>query len=261
MEPIIAKSRKHFIKLKQALQEPFFYVVDKLLKRRGYIFTSKNMKAKFFLPYVKSDFIQRYIYKKKHYFEYDNLEYVCKLWNNGIIGKELKDGIVLDIGANIGNHTLYFALECHAKMVYCFEPVPDTFSVLSKNIEINGLGGAKLINAAVGETSGFADIVSYSRKNTGMATLEESRNGAIKMVAIDDIVLPEKICLVKVDVEGFEISVIKGMKETLKRNMPYIIIETQYCNYETVVDELQEFGYKHIIISESPYERDCLFYM
>ena len=138
METCVKNKQKNFVGLKTKVLKFYYFVVDIFLKHNDYIFRPPQpLKSIFYLPYVKKDFIQQLIYRKKQYFEQENLDYICKKWENGLIGHTLKNSSVLDVGANIGNHTLYYLNECHAKSAYCFEPVPDTFRILSKNIEIN----------------------------------------------------------------------------------------------------------------------------
>ena len=261
LEPIIIKKKKRFRGLKKALQSPYFWLVDLVMKRKNYIFTNPSMSSKFYLPYVKTDFIQRYVYRKKSYFEQDNLDYICKKWNDGVIERTIRKSLVLDIGANIGNHTLYYLNECGAKSVCCFEPVPDTFEILKRNIEINNMQDrVQLHNAAVGETVGKASVTYYSQSNTGMSTIEKNTDGNIKMISVDDMKIEERIGLVKIDVEGFEIPVLKGMINTLKSNLPYISMEVDDEISDDVVKMLTDIGYKMLVISKSPNYRDCLFY-
>lgn len=261
MEPAIKNKQSRLLWIKRALIAPYFFCVDIFLRRKGYVFISNKMRSKFYIPYVKTDFIQRYIFRKERYFEQDNLDYICNEWNRGIVKNTIKDTIILDIGANIGNHTLYYLNECNAKKVICFEPVSDTFRILSRNVEINNLSDkAVLINAAVGESDGSAIMSSYDIQNTGMATVEPSDNGPIKMISIDNYQLFDKIGLVKIDVEGFELSVLKGMVNVLKKDKPFISIEIRDSIFDDVNHYLNELGYNYEIVKKAPHYSDCLFY-
>jgi FkbM family methyltransferase len=85
----------------------------------------------------------------------------------------MRDGVVLDIGTNIGNHTLYFANECMAKKIISFEPAQDTFAMLQENIKINHLENVvTLINKGVGEKSTRARIHYRNINDIGATSLE-----------------------------------------------------------------------------------------
>ena len=219
---------------------------EKIAKKNNYIFNLNNIAVRFYLPYYNIDFIQKTIVSSGNYFEINNLNYICKQWHCGIIGEVIKTKAVLDIGANIGNHTLYYTKECGAGSVYCFEPVKDTFATLKKNIEINGIENAvHLFNKGVGHASCKAKISTYNKENIGGTIIEPSISGDIEVISIDELEIIEDIGLVKIDVEGFEIEVLKGMLKTLCRNKPYIAIEIRDRNFEEAQSILSSFGYTY----------------
>jgi FkbM family methyltransferase len=212
-----------------------------------YLPQNERVHSKFYLPLVckerglDSDAIQYCIFALDNYYEFDELEYVKskKYINN--------NATILDIGANIGNHTLYFANECEANHIYAFEPVEKTFSYLKKNVQINGLEErVDLFNCGVGEKSGKAAIESFDEKNIGATTLSLNNVGDIPIVAIDDLVLNINIDFVKIDTEGFEISVIKGMGTLLKVCRPNIWVEASEDNLRIILELLNEIGYKKV---------------
>ena len=221
----------------------------------------EGLKTKFYLPNVKTDSIQQYIFKNNNYFELNNLDYICHQWNNGAVGKAIENNVVLDIGANIGNHTLYYLNECNAKKVYCFEPVVDTYNVLYENIILNNLlERTCLYNVGIGSKSGKANISSYNMYNIGGTTIEMSDDGNISVVAIDDIDIPGFISMVKIDVEGFELYAIKGMQKTLEKYKPYLTIEIRNRHKNEVISLLSNLGYNHIMLDQDIDYADYLFY-
>lgn len=236
--------------------------IDLIMKKRHYILEIEGLKTKFYLPYVKTDSIQRYIYKNKNYYECENLEFICHQWNNGEIGISIENNVVLDIGANIGNHTLYFLNECNAEKIYCFEPVKDTFRILIKNIAINNLSNkVYLNNVGVGSNSGKAKVSSYDMSNIGGTTIEMSDDGNIDVVAIDDLNITGDIRMVKIDVEGFEVSALNGMMKTIKKHKPYLSIEIRNRNKGMIFSLLSELGYNHILLDQEKDYADYLFYI
>lgn len=221
--------------------------LDKALLKHDYIIKLKNSNIKFYLPYYKKDTIQKHIAQAQNFYESDFLDHICSI-KNGIVNKAIHNGLVLDIGANIGNHTIFFLAQ-EARKVISFEPVKDTFDILKKNIEINNFQNkVDLFNAGVGQTKGKAILKYYNSKNIGMSQLSSDQNGDIPIVSIDELNIDEKINFIKIDVEGFEADVIKGMTETLKQNKPLIMIEIRDYLFAEIDNILQSIGYNHITI-------------
>lgn len=229
-----------------------------------YILHGVNGKSSFYLPYFRSDYIQQTIFKTVNYFEKDNLDFVCKEWNNGIISERIKSTCTLDIGCNIGNHTLYYLNECNAQFVHCFEPIADTHRILCKNIRLNKLENkTKNYNVGVGTSSSMACISHYDKKNIGGTSIKIAEDGNIPVVSIDDLKITN-VGLIKIDVEGFELNVLKGMVQTLKRDLPYITIEIRDSNFSEVLSLLESIGYQYVEIEEHRDYRDYndyLFYV
>ena len=237
------------------------WLLDFSLKRKGYICSFTSISSQFYLPYIRTDGIQLSIYGKKNYYEYELLNYICNKWGNGVIAGLLRSKVTLDIGANIGNHTLYFLNECKAKFVYCFEPAQDTFKILERNIIINKLEGRTYLrNAGVGNSMGFASISNSKPHNTAYTQIELSEKGSIEVVSIDGLNIRESIGFVKIDVEGFELAVINGMKETIKSNSPFIMIEIWKSNFDEIFSILEGFGYQYKLLEESSENVECLFF-
>jgi FkbM family methyltransferase len=144
-----------------------------------------------------------------------------KLW------KELikNDSIVLDIGANIGYFTLIMSKL--ARQVHAFEPDPRNFQILQNNIEANNIKNVKLYHSAAAETAGSSTLY-LSEINRGMHRLYRSdwcKEGSVQVqtVRIDDII--DQSDFVKIDVEGAELGVLKGMKQLLEKSKPTVIME------------------------------------
>lgn len=216
------------------------------LERNGYIFKCDTLKPHFYLPLYKNDYIQQRIITEKRYYEHDALNYVCFEWNDGIIYRNIKNGCILDIGANIGNHTLYFFFECGINQAYCFEPVLSTFNILQKNISINNLNNrTSLINAAIGAHEGFASVSHYDDANIGSTQISLNESGTIPVKSIDSMNIKSCINLIKIDVEGFEVGVIEGCLKTIERDKPYIMIEIQQENLDQIIGLLSKLGYQY----------------
>jgi len=166
-----------------------------------------------------------------------------------------KEGVfnttVLDIGANIGNHSLSFAE--HYDKCISFEPNPRTYSVLKLNSELVSNIHPKNIGLSdhKGELPLFTDF-----KNVGASSLRQEWNKSIDsscvvpLDTLDNVIASnERIGLIKIDVEGYEWFVLKGGEKTIRREKPIILFEHKLESMvseavsEDVISLLQQFGY------------------
>lgn len=134
--------------------------------------------------------------------------------------------IVIDIGANIGYYTLLFAkLVGNDGKVYAFEPDPDNFTLLKKNVEINGYKNIILEQKAVTNKNGTINLY-LSETNFGNHKIynsnEKRRHIEVECIKLDDYANKyfknKKVNVIKIDTEGAEYSVIEGMTSTLQNN-------------------------------------------
>jgi len=157
-------------------------------------------------------------------YEKENLELLLKLLSN------IHNPVVLDIGANIGNHTLVFATA--AKQVHSFEPIPMIHSLLQQNIEQNNLANVTVHNLALSDTDGEATIHMVSSGNYGASSFDKRTENSEAITVSQrrgDTLLSEqqiqKIDLIKIDVEAHEVYVLRGLKNTLQQHKPFITME------------------------------------
>ena len=184
---------------------------------------------------ITGDYIQMMIFTRKALYEIDLLENVKKR----IIKPNL---VIVDIGANIGNHSIYFSKSCSAKRVYSFEPIQSTFDVLCKNLELNRCENVEAYNIALGEKETLCSIKNADPNNIGGTQLEPDEKGSIITKDLDSFSLKE-VSLIKIDVEGMEYDVLMGAKKTINTNRPYILIEIWPDNYTKVSHLLELYGY------------------
>jgi FkbM family methyltransferase len=183
--------------------------------------------------------------------------YEVNLLNN--ISDYIKpNSIILDIGSNIGNHTLYFKKILNARKVYAFEPQTGVFSILMKNIELNKLSDVTVFNIGLGakNTNGSIDFDGKIQNNLGGTSIREDKEGELVIKKLDDVGIEDKIDFIKIDTEGFEVDVLTGAIQTIKKSMPYIWVETFDNRYNQVFDILSSVGY---VLKESYEEGNYLF--
>lgn len=145
----------------------------------------------------------------------------------------LKEGdVFVDVGANIGYFSVYAGL-CvgDSGRVHAIEPDPDNAALLAANLELNGLSNAKVHRTAVADFTGEATLY-QGEFNAGAHSLVQKDGlgpGAeVPVTTLDRLLADEpKVKLLKIDVQGAEISVLRGMKEMLSdsERRPAIIME------------------------------------
>ena len=150
----------------------------------------------------------------------------------------------VDVGAHVGNHSIYFS-HVLGLQTLAFEPNPVTFEHLEANINANGLAERCLVrNVAVGAAAGRARATPPAERNSGMATVESDPTGAIEVVTLDEAVLGQpRIDVVKIDVEGWELEVLRGGAQTLARHRPLLYVEIMKPGFEAVLAHLERSGY------------------
>ena len=168
-------------------------------------------------------------YGRTYYFRHD--EYVGKsVFQYGEFSPEEcahiiqlageNNGLVLDIGANIGCVTQ--ALVAAGQQVYAFEPQPELFKLLELNCPTAGLH-----SCALGSKSGYADMpaVDYSKRgNFGGLGIGAGVGLKVEVKTLDSFNYTN-VSLIKLDVEGYELEVLKGAVDTIKRCQPIIYLE------------------------------------
>lgn len=184
-----------------------------------------------------------------------------------MINKLLKpESVFLDIGANIGYFSILAAKHHPSCQVVAFEPVTELFEEMKRNIELNKVTNITVANLAASENTGESIIYLSSPENLGMSSLRmpENYSGKMQIVKVIDIDSwfshseLQKVDLVKIDVEGSEIAVLKGMKKILREFCPPVIIEV---NPETLslfalktndlADTVDSLGYNVLLIHEN----------
>ncbi len=196
-----------------------------------------NEKINFIL--FDNEYISNYIYDNNSFYELENLEILNYL--------PLEEGVFLDIGANIGNHTLYFS-KILKRDVYAFEPVRENYNLLRKNILINDLKNIKTFNIALGMCNSKVTLRQNYQDNSGTWEIVDY-TGDIDIIPLDDININKKISYMKIDVEGHELEVLKGAINTIKTNLPLLSIEFHSGNkFKELKDFLSTLGYVEILV-------------
>lgn len=153
-----------------------------------------------------------------------------------------KPGKWFDIGASIGNHTLFFAMM--GAKVHSFEPFIQSFNHLEGNIALNEFD-VKTYNIALGDRIGFCSMQSVSTTNCGMNQVKEGDDTEI--VTIDSMECFDGYDMIKIDVEHFNKELISGGMRTFTKGKGDIYIEAESPAERDEVDLLLgKCGYKRV---------------
>lgn len=164
-----------------------------------------------------SDHISKAIHKRKFY-ELTLLEYIASL--------KIK-GNYIDVGANIGNHSVFFSMFCDSDKVYSFEPEPSNFTILHRNILDNNLEHkTNVYNFGLGSSDKKAHSV-VNQKNYGSTYLKDDEYGNIEIINANDIFKGTKIDVLKIDAESMSFEIFKTLETKIKKDKPLLIIEAE----------------------------------
>jgi FkbM family methyltransferase len=142
---------------------------------------------------------------------------------------------VLDIGANIGCTSILFG--DLTRKVYSFEPSPTTYRWLVQNVQRAKLNNVELINLGLGKDAGTFELTFAPNNRSGgfVSNLTSASEGhQVEKISIakgDDFISEHQIAkvdFIKIDVEGFEQSVIEGLAATIARDQPIVVLELNH---------------------------------
>jgi FkbM family methyltransferase len=161
------------------------------------------------------------------------------------------DDIILDVGAHIGIHTVHLAKR--ARLVIAIEPEPSNLSFLVKNIRINNVHEkVVVIPAAACDYDGAARLyIHHSSGGHSFVPMGSSNYIEVRCLKLDSLLKGlgiDRVDVVKIDVEGYELNVLRGFMKFLSRRPPRIlIIETELKPF--IIDFIRRrYGYKKVLI-------------
>ncbi len=155
---------------------------------------------------------------RHHYLDLDYERFSLQILKNNLSA----DSLFIDIGAHYGPYSLVAAKESGSK-VMAFEPVPENIALLKENIAVNKLGTLiEPYQHAASDENGEAEFnIPWASDSAGFydhPNAETIRKLKVTMRKVDDLVGAKKVDIIKIDTEGHEVSVLKGLKRTLEKN-------------------------------------------
>jgi FkbM family methyltransferase len=157
--------------------------------------------------------------KEGGFFEHEMLDYLADHYP--------VQNVILDIGANVGNHSLFFCSFLQCSHVFSFEPHPKNFALLVRNV--GDLANCLPIRMGLSNRTGEA-FVTTDCYNMGMCvTTDDPQKHQVSLGTVDALCLAD-ISLMKIDTEGTELDILDGARETLKRSRPLVVLEIATAN-------------------------------
>ncbi len=189
-----------------------------------------------FFVHNAEDVIQRH-HRRGGFYEREGLEIISEFFPAG--------GVFLDVGANVGNHTIYVGKFLRPSAVIVVELTPRAIFILKTNVALNGLGG--LVDMSLLGV-GFADVESRAfgegpAHNLGHAVFTLNSQGNFRVVPGDSLLASRRVDFMKIDVEGMEMQALTGLQQTIARNRPAIYIEVDDHHAAAFKEWLAANGY------------------
>lgn len=196
------------------------------MRQKNFLIEVDGCQYSLVLPDWESDYIQGMLAEKAVPYELLMLQAMRGVLNEG--------DLVLDIGANIGNHTLYLAAVVGCRVV-AFEPNPILATPLQASIALNGLEErVSLIRKGVGSAEAKAVFEESKPDNLGAQSLtlidaadsSDDNTSAMDVVPLDGMTFEQPVKAIKIDVEGMELDVLKGAQRLIEKDLPSLFIES-----------------------------------
>lgn len=182
------------------------------------------------------DYVQSFLMRGDFY-ERDELDLIKRLSPPG--------KVFVDVGANIGNHSIFVSKFCSPSEVIVFEPNPKAIEILRINLALNGCTNVNLayLGLALSSESNFADVFYPISNNMGQAQMLKADHGVIKCLPGDLFLRHKPVGFIKIDVEGAEFDVLKGIEETVEVWRPGILIEVWPERHQELFSWCDTFRY------------------
>lgn len=195
------------------------------------------------------------LWTDSHCFDCEGVEFI---WNY------LSDGdTFIDVGANIGHLTLIGAKKVRQGQVISIEPHPEIFRFLNSNIKLNKFKNVRVYNLAIGDKNGklnFSDI-----KSDDQNFITEDGSIKVDIKRLDDLFEGDKVDLLKIDVEGYELFVLLGALNVLSKTVA-VYFESYKTNFERynyhtsdILNLLKKYNFKifKFVVDNKLVEIDC----
>ena len=158
--------------------------------------------------------------------------------------------VVVDIGANQGEYTLFAAKRVTFGRVLAFEPMPSMYNLLCDNITLNNYINVDVFALGLSDKAGSLELYNGLNENEGLGTFypgDTSLNSiTVSLNTLDQLFKLKRLDFIKMDIEGSELYALRGAHKVIKTYRPYVMIEINESAYTaagyTIPDVLQFFS-------------------
>ena len=199
--------------------------------------------TKFFFAHFSGDYIPRRMSERNQFYEAPFLNLLDRLNETG--------KVIIDGGANIGNHSVFFAGVMRASVI-AFEPQPFNFAFLRANVCLNRLERQIHVrNIAIGDQPGHIDLEQLQPGNYGSFSADsdllssaptgrslEKFNARVSTLDDELSDMLDRISIIKLDLEGMELAALHGARRIIAQSTPVVAVE---CFTRTVYQKVKEF--------------------
>ena len=171
----------------------------------------------------------------------------------------------IDIGSNIGIYSILMAKEHPNLIIYAFEPHKDAFKRLKENVSLNNFkNNIYLYDYALSNKTGYSFLEAKNRfklSQSGGAKISETGEMKIKNETGDNLIkIKNENIAIKIDTEGHELFVLKGIKNLLINNKIFLQIEIFPQNTTNVIAFLDNLGFKLVTKNQFTHQENILDY-
>lgn len=152
---------------------------------------------------------------------------------------------VADIGANVGNHSVFFAHFMNCETIIPVEPNPVILKTLRCNLGLNWHPSfdLSLVGYGLSDQEKYVAMVQGIDSNIGSSSIDAEVLGSIPVLPAHQVLSQKKVNFVKIDAEGHEWRILVGLIPILEKNRPAVYVETRDDTYEPVYSLLHKYGY------------------
>lgn len=187
------------------------------------------------------DTITYEVYHRKNFFEEPYLAAITRKYPD--------QKVVLDIGANIGNHSVYFSNFFNLTHLHAFEPHPENAALLKENLSVfpekttvHPIGLSSQSMPIRLRTQDFNNYGGFITEVENIIDISNPTNHVVQFETLDSFNFND-VTFIKIDVEGHELLVFEGARDTIARNRPIISIENLHHAAPTLIPRNQHHSF------------------
>jgi FkbM family methyltransferase len=161
-----------------------------------------------------------------------------------------KEMVFVDIGANLGEYSVFAAKRVRAGRVLAFEPLPGMVKRLKENIDLNGFSNVDILPIGLSDTEAILPIHEIDDSHEGLSTfypgsMKSKYRVEVPLKILDSEVRNlgvNRVDFIKMDIEGGELGALKGARKTIEHYRPVLMVEINEATYRAAGYETADVG-------------------